>query len=230
MSTVDAKARLLKRGWPKGAFDSEDLAKRGAGPTTLVRAKRAPPPPRPTRDAESVEDRARLRRALAAAPRPARRSAALRVSLLAREDAKASRLAASTALKHAAPTGASGVAVVCAKVLCRGPLSDAARDVAATAVSRGVRGFGGRVVDVAAGDDWLTVCAAFVAKPPLNESAGRATAAALAVAPRVAWKGFSRLGPSVRPSVDVEGRLGSTRVSVGRASLRRSTRDRRVQP
>ena len=80
------------------------------------------------------------------------------------------------------------------------------------------------------GDDWLTVCAVFVAKPPLNESAGRATAAALAVAPRVAWKGFSRLGPSVRPSVDVEGRLGSTRVSVGRASLRRSTRDRRVQP
>ncbi|KAH8055517.1 hypothetical protein JL721_10247 [Aureococcus anophagefferens] len=60
-------------------------------------------------------------------------------------------------------------------------LTQATRDGAAKAVSRGVRGFGGRVVDVAASDDWITICAAFFAEPPLRASAGRGAAAALAV-------------------------------------------------
>ncbi|KAH8061305.1 hypothetical protein JL720_13412 [Aureococcus anophagefferens] len=134
VATVDAKARLLKRGWPKAAFEPEDFAARGKF-TTLVRARKPPPPPRgPASTKAGPAARGPRRRAEPAGP-----------------------------------------------VVVAGGLTQATRDGAAKAVSRGVRGFGGRVVDVAASGDWITICAAFFAEPPLRASAGRGAAAALAV-------------------------------------------------
>ena len=175
VATVDAKARLLKRGWPKAAFEPEDFAARGKF-TTLVRARKPPPPPR---GPATTKERGPLRAALVAAPSPVARSGVRsRVPLLAREDAAAP---GDPRRVHGTPAGASGCTIVCAKVVVAGGLTQATRDGAAKAVSRGVRGFGGRVVDVAASDDWITICAAFFAEPPLRASAGRGAAAALAV-------------------------------------------------
>ncbi|KAH8051942.1 hypothetical protein JL722_10386 [Aureococcus anophagefferens] len=173
VATVDAKARLLKRGWPKAAFEPEDFAARGKF-TTLVRARKPPPPPR---GPASTKERGPLRAALVAAPSPRARSGVRsRVPLLAREERRGR--------PAARPRNASGRVGLHDRLRQGGGrrgLTQATRDGAAKAVSRGVRGFGGRVVDVAASGDWITVCAAFFAEPPLRASAGRGAAAALAV-------------------------------------------------
>ncbi|KAH8056644.1 hypothetical protein JL722_7484 [Aureococcus anophagefferens] len=171
VATVDAKARLLKRGWPKAAFEPEDFAARGKF-TTLVRARK-PPPPRGPASTKEPAARGPRRRAEPAGPV----GRAISRALLAREDAAARATAAR-------PRNASGRVGLHDRLRQGGGrrgLTQATRDGAAKAVSRGVRGFGGRVADAAASDDWITVCAAFFAEPPLRASAGRGAAAALAV-------------------------------------------------
>ncbi|KAH8045732.1 alpha-tubulin binding protein [Aureococcus anophagefferens] len=131
VATVDAKARLLKRGWPKAAFEPEDFAARGKF-TTPSRASRRRRAARPRRR------RGPLRAALVAAPSPRARSGVRsRVPLLAREGAAPG----DQRRVHGTPARV-GLHDRLRQGGGRRGLTQATRD-GAKAVSRGVRGFGG---------------------------------------------------------------------------------------